>query len=237
MSSSPQPRNDFAFPWSADDQSRHELIEKLEQVYRLCHLRWRIVQQYGEAARPVLRHIGRALDQTALATALIVLPKVLAEWDRLRPILVSNARTLLPFVPLVKTAEEEALEQDPIWHLLGEFKALAPGQQDKAAQNLALLWGHFEDTFGGLSGFLAEPQTEQALYLDKLDAASRRMKLARGSDVAFHYVTVEVMRLYVICLQTRRSDRAALSLATCAATLINRGRMMTPAITHQPAAA
>jgi hypothetical protein len=237
MSSSPQSRNDFAFPWTADDQSRHEIIEKLEQIYRLCHLRWRIVEQYGEAARPVLRHIGRALDQTALATALIVLPKVLAEWDRLRPILVSNARTLIPFVPLVKSAEDEALEQDPVWNLLGEFKTLAPDQQDKAARNLALLWGHFEDTFGGLSGFLAEPQTEQALYLDKLDTASRRMRLARGSDVAFHYVTVEVMRLYVVCLRTRRSDRAALSLATCAATLINRGRMMTPAITHQPAAA
>ena len=234
MSSSPQSRTDFAFPWSADDQSRHELIEKLERVYRLYHLRWRIVQQYGEAARPVLRQIGRALDQTALATALIVLPKVLAEWDRLRPILISNARTLIPFVPLVRSAEEEALEQDPIWHLLGEFKALAPDQQDKAARNLALLWGHFEETFGGLSGFLAEPQTEQALYLGKLDTASRRMRLARGSDVAFHYVTVEVMRLYVDCLQTRRSDRPALSLATCAATLINRGRMMTPAITHQP---
>lgn len=236
MSSSPQSRADFAFPWSADDQSRHELFEKLERVYRLCHLRWQAVQQYGEAARPALRQIGRALDQTALATALIVLPKVLAEWDRLRPILVSNARTLIPFVPLVKTAEEEALEQDPIWHLLGEFKTLAPDQQDKAARNLALLWGHFEDTFGGLSGFLAEPHAEQALYLGKLDTASRRMKLARSSDVAFHYVTVEVMRLYVICLQTRRSDQPALSLATCAATLINRGRMMTPAITHQPAA-
>jgi len=237
MSSSPQSRDGFAFPWSADDRSRHELVEKLEQVYRLCHLRWRIVQQYGEAARPALRQIGRVLDQTALATALIVLPKVFAEWDRLRPILMSNARTLLPFVPLVKSAEDEALEQDPIWHLLGEFKTLAPDQQDKAARNLALLWGHFEDTFGGLSGFLAEPQTEQALYLDKLDTASRRMRLARGSDVAFHYVTVEVMRLYVVGLRTRRSDRAALALATCAATLINRGRMMTPAITHQPAAA
>jgi hypothetical protein len=237
MSSSPQSQNDFAFPWAADDQSRHELIERLEQVYRLCHLRWRIVERYGDAARPVLRRVGRALDQTALATVLIVLPKILAEWDRLRPMLMSNARTLLPFVPLVKTAEDEALEQDPVWHLLGEFKTLAPDQQDKAARNLALLWGHFEDTFGGLSGFLAEPQAEQALYLDKLDTASRRMRLARGSDVAFHYVTVEVMRLYVVCLRTRRSDRAALSLAACAATLINRGRMMTPAITHQPAAA
>ncbi|MFC1456091.1 hypothetical protein ACETIH_05010 [Microvirga arabica] len=237
MSSSPQHRTGFVFPWSADDRSRHELIEKLEQVYRLCHLRWRIVEQCGEAARPLLRHIGRTLDQTALATALIVLPKVFAEWDRLRPVLMSNARTLLPFVPLVKSAEEEALEQDPIWSLLREFKTLAPDQQDKSAKNLALLWGHFEETFGGLSGFLAEPQMEQALYLDKLDTASRRMKLARGSDVAFHYVTVEVMRLYVICLHTGRSDRAALSLATCAAALINRGRMMTPAITHQPAAA
>jgi hypothetical protein len=236
MSSSPQHQTGFSFPWSAGDQSRHEFIEKLEQVYKLCHLRWRIVEQYGAAARPVLDRIGRAVDQTALATALIVLPKVFAEWDRLRPALISNARTLLPFVPLVKTAEEEALEQDPIWGLLGEFKSLAPDQQDKAAKNLALLWAHFEDTFGGLSGFLAEPPTEQALYLAKLDTASRRMKLARGSDVAFHYVTVEVMRLYVICLQTRRSDRAALSLATCAATLINRGRMMTPAITHQAAA-
>ncbi len=236
MSSSPQYRNDFAFPWSADDRSRHALIERLERIYRLCHLRWRIVEQSGEAARPVLRRIGKALDQTALATALIVLPKVFAEWDRLQPVLVSQARTLLPFVPLVKTAEEEALEQDPIWELLREFKALAPDQQDKAAKNLSLLWAHFEDTFGGLSGFLTETQAEQALYLDKLDMASRRMKLARGSDVAFHYVTVEVMRLYVICLQTQRSDRAALSLATCAAALINRGRMMTPAIAHQAAA-
>jgi hypothetical protein len=235
MSSSPQPQTGFSFPWSADDQSRHELVEKLEQVYRLCHLRWRMMEQYGAAARPLLDRIGRAVDQTALATALIILPKVLAEWDRLRPVLISNARTLLPFVPLVKTAEDEALAQDPIWKLLEEFKALAPDQQDKASKNLALLWAHFEDTFGGLSGFLAETQTEQALYLDKLDTASRRMKLARGSDVAFHYVTVEVMRLYVIGLQTRRSDRAALSLAACAATLINRGRMMTPAITHQTA--
>ena len=237
MSSSPQSRTDFAFPWAADDQSRHELIERLEQVYRLCHLRWRIVEQYGDAARPVLRRLGRALDQTALATVLIVLPKLFAEWDRLRPVLIANARTLLPFVPLVKTAEEEALEQDPIWELLEELAALAPDQQDKAAKNLALLWGHFEDTFGGLSGFLAEPQTEQALYLGKLDTASRRMKLARGSDVAFHYVTVEVMRLYVIGLQTRRSDRPALALAASAAALINRGRMLTPAITHQAAAA
>ncbi len=236
MSSSPQSRSGFTFPWSGNEPSKDHLIERLEQVYRLCHLRWRLVERYGEAARPMLRRVSRALDQTALATALIVLPKVFAEWDRLRPTLISNARALLPFVPLAKDAQDDSVEQDPIWELLVEFKALDLDQQDKAARNLALLWGHFEDTFGGLSGFLAEPETEQTLYLHKLATASRRMKLARGSEVAFHYVTVEVMRLYVGCLQSKRSDRAALSLATCAAAMINRGRMTTPAITHQASA-
>lgn len=234
MSSSPQSRSGFTFPWSDSESSKNDLIGKLEQVYRLCHLRWRIVERSGEAAHPVLQRVSRTLDQTVLAAALIVLPKVFAEWDRLRPALLSNARALLPLIPLAKGAGCENTEQDPIWELLTEFKALNPDQQDKAAQNLALLWGHFEDTFDGLSGFLAEPQTEQTLYLDKLATASRRMKLARGSEAAFHYVTVEVMLLYVGCLQSKRSDQAALSLAACAAAMINRGRMTAPAITHQP---
>lgn len=236
MSSSPQFRNDFTFPWSVDHHPQNGLIERIEQFYKLCHLRWPIVEKYGEAARPVLHRVGGLVDQTVLASALIVLPKVFAAWDSVRPALLSNARALLPFLPLAD-ADQEALDQDPIWELLMDFKTLEPDQQDKAAKNLALLWGHFEETFGGVSGFLAEPKTEQSLYLDKLDTASRRMKLARGSEVAFHYVTVELMRQYVGCLQTGRSDRAALSLATCVAALINRGRMMTPAITHQATAA
>ncbi|WP_133239386.1 hypothetical protein [Microvirga sp. KLBC 81] len=123
------------------------------------------------------------------------------------------------------------MEHDPAWDILAEFQMLETSNQDKVAKNLALLWGHFEDTFGGLSGFLAEPAIEQSQYLEKLMMASRRMRPARGSDVAFHYVTVELMRQYVCCLQAGRSDRAALSLATCVAALINRGRMMAPTIT------
>jgi hypothetical protein len=230
MSSPPQSRSDFTFPWSVDQQPQHGLIDKLEYFYRLCLLRWHFIETCRQAVRPALERTGAVLDQTVLATALIILPKVFARWDVLRPALLSHTRALLPFIPMAD-AEDEALESDPVWELLAEFQALVPDQQDKAAKNLALLWDHFEHMFGGLSGFLAEPQVEQSLYLDKLMTASRRMKIARGSDVAFHYVTVELMRHYVHCLQLGRSDQAALSLASAVAALINRGRMMMPAIT------
>jgi hypothetical protein len=229
MSSPPQSRSDFTFPWSVDHQPQNALLERIEQFYRLCLLRWRFIETCRQAARPTFERTGAVLDQTVLATALIVLPKVFAGWDALRPALLSHTRALLPFIPIA-SAEDEALASDPVWDLLAEFQALAPDQQDKAAKNLALLWDHFEHLFGGLSGFLAEPQVEQSLYLDKLMTASQRMKVARGSDVAFHYVTVELMRHYVHCLQLGRLDRAALTLASSVAALINHGRMMTPAI-------
>jgi len=232
MSSPPQRRSEFTFPWSADHQPQNGLIEKLEQFYRLSLLRWRFLEACRQAARPRLAQAGAVLDQTVLASALIVVPKVLAGWDGLRPRWVSHSRALLPSLPIPSEAEE-ALAADPAWELLAEFQALAPDRQDKAARNLALLWDHFEHMFGGLSGFLAEPAIEQSIYLDKLMTASRRMKLARGSEVAFHYVTVELMRLYVSYLRLGRSDRAAMALAANVVALISRGRMVTPAITSE----
>ena len=232
MSSPPQSRSDFTFPWSVDHQPQNGLIEKLEQFYRLCLLRWQFIETCRKAAQPALARAGTVSGQTVLATALIVLPRVFAGWDALRPALLSHARALLTCVPITR-AEDEAIESDPAWELLAEFQALSPDQQDKAAKNLSLLWDHFEHMFGGLSGFLAESPIEQSLYLDKLVTASRRMKLARGSEVAFHYVTVELMRLYVHGLQLGRADRAALSLASTVVVLINRGRMMTLAITAE----
>lgn len=234
MSSPPQPRSDFTFPWSVDHDPRNELVEKLEQFYRLCRLRWRFIEAFRRAARPELGRLGHALDQTIFAGALIVVPKALAGWEALRPVLCAQARALLPFIPQA-TAEDEAIARDPAWEILADFQTLTQDQQDKAARNLALLWDHFEKTFGGLSGFLAEPQTEQSLYLSKLTTASRRMKLARGSEVAFHFVTVELMRLYVEGLMLGRRDRAALTLASTVSVLIDRGWMMTPALTHDSA--
>ncbi|WP_262271232.1 hypothetical protein [Microvirga yunnanensis] len=230
MSSPPQPRSNFTFPWSVDHQPQSGLIEKLETFQRQCLLRWQFIETCRAMARPALGRAGILVDRTVLATALIVMPRVFAGWDALRPALLSQTRALLPFVPL-PSPEDEAIGSDPAWELLAEFQALAPDQQDKAAKNLALLWDHFEHLFGGLSGFLSEPPVEQSLYLDKLATASRRMKLARGSEVAFHYVTVELMRLYVHGLQLGRKDRAALALASAVSGLIDRGRMMTPALT------
>jgi len=229
MNSSPQHRSDFSFPWCVDHHPKSGLILRLELFYKLCHLQWQVVRKSSEAARPTLNRISGTLDQTVLATALIVLPKLWAGWDAVRPALLSGSRILLPNISR-SMPEEEAIEQDPAWELLAEFQRLQATQQDQVARNLALLWGHFEDGFGGVSGFLRSPQTEQSQYLEKLLAASVKMRAARGSEVAFHYVTVELMRQYVSCLQSGRQDRAALSLATCAASLINHGRMITPAI-------
>lgn len=230
MSSPPRSRNDFTFPWTADHEPGKALAEGLERFYRLCHRRWQVFEVVRQASQPALAKAGAAAGQTVRATALIVLPRVFAGWDALRPAVLAQARSLMPFAPL-PSPEEEALRADPVWALLAEFQALEPDQQVKSAKNLALLWDHFGQTFGGVSGYLAEPQVEQLVYLDKLTTASRRMRLARGSEVAFHYVTVELMRLYVQCFQQGRSDRVALTLAAHVASLINRGRMVTPALT------
>jgi hypothetical protein len=229
MSSSPEHRSVFAFPWHDDSQPESGFVQRLEPFYKWCSVRWKRVETLREKTSSTLSRIGGSFDQTLWASALIVLPKAFAGWDAVYPEALTKARALLPFVPLAST-DEDALEHDPAWKILAEFQKLDASDQDKAAKNLALLWGHFEDTFGGLSGFLEESQTERSQYLEKLMAASQRMKLARGSNVAFHYVTVELMRQYVCCLQQRRSDRPALSLASCVAALINRGRLMTLAI-------
>jgi hypothetical protein len=229
MSSSPEHRSVFAFPWHDDSQPESGFVQRLEPFYKWCSVRWKRVEALREKTSSTLSRIGGSFDQTLWASALIVLPRAFAGWDAVYPEALTKARALLSFVPLAST-DEDALEHDPAWEILAEFQKLDASDQDKAAKNLALLWGHFEDTFGGLSGFLEESQTERSQYLEKLMAASQRMKLARGSNVAFHYVTVELMRQYVCCLQQRRSDRPALSLASCVAALINRGRLMTLAI-------
>jgi hypothetical protein len=235
MSSSPKTSAGYTFLWEVDDPFLKESDKLLRQAFDILQTQRRIFDQWGVVLRSKFERVAGALDQTLLASALIVLPKAFAAWDVYRPVVVSKARALIPILPLASANPDEA-ELDPASEIIEEFQRLGPDQQDKSAKNLALLWRHFEDSFGGLSGFLASPETEQSLYLDKLKTASDRMKLARGSAVAFHYVTVEMMRLYVGCLRASRSDETAIALARYASALINHGRSTTPAITMQSAA-
>jgi hypothetical protein len=218
-----------------DDPFLKESDRLLRQAFEIWQTQRRVFDQWGMVLRSKFERVAGALDQTLLASALIVLPKAFTAWDVYRPVVVSKVRALFPILPLPSVDPDEA-ESDPASEIIVEFQKLDPDQQDKSAKNLALLWRHFEDSFGGFSGFLASPETEQSLYLDKLKAASGRMRLARGSAVAFHYVTVEMMRLYVGCLRAKRSDEAAIVLARYASALINHGRSTTPAITMRSAA-
>ena len=164
MSSSPEHRSVFAFPWHDDSQPESGFAQRLEPFYKWCSVHWKRAETLREKTSSTLNRIGGTFDQTLWAGALIVMPKAFAGWDAVYPAVLTKARVLLPFVPLA-SADEEALEHDPAWEILAEFQKLGASDQDKAAKNLALLWGHFEDTFGGLSGFLEESQTERSQYL------------------------------------------------------------------------
>jgi hypothetical protein len=224
MSSSPQHLSGPTF-WDANSQPTTRSSRRLEQLYTACQLRWKAVDGWRKAGRSMWIRLVGGLDQIVLASALIGLPKIPAKWDALRPVLLSKARALLPFLPLA-SAEQKDEEPDPVWELLEDFQSLAIDQQDKAAKNLALLWGHFEASFGGLTGYLGSAETEQLLYLEKLKAASNRMRLAHGTDGAVHYVTVALMHQYVGGFQESRSDEAAMTLATWVSGLIDRGRRL-----------
>ncbi|WP_262271838.1 hypothetical protein [Microvirga yunnanensis] len=223
MTISPQHLRSQSFFWDADGQSTSRSHHKLEQFYTSCRRRWQSVKTGSAVARSNLNQILRTLDRMLLAPAVLILPKAYASWGTVRPVFLSRAQAWLPWLSLA-TAQQEDEEPDPAWALLEDLQNLKADQQDKTAKNLALLWKSFEDSFGGLSGYLQSLETEQLLYLNKLKAASDRMRLARGTEAAFHYVTVELMRQYVGCFQAGRSDQAAMALATCVSGLIDRGR-------------
>ena len=212
--------------WDANDQPITRSSHRLEQLYTAWQLRWKAVDGWRKAGRSMWIRLVGALDQKFLASALIGLSKIPAKWDALRPVSLSKAQALLPFLPLA-SAEQKDEEPDPVWELLQNFQSLEIVQQDKAAKNLAVLWRHFEDSFGGLCGYLGSAETEQLLYLEKLKAASDRMRLARGKDGAVHYVTVALMHHYVGGFQESRSDEAAMTLATWVSGLIDRGCRLT----------
>jgi hypothetical protein len=160
----------------------------------------------------------------ALTNALAA--RVVSSWQTLSPAAIAQLRRLFPSLPVAGGPNEE---HDPVRLVMAEFDDLSSDQQNKVAQNLALLWNSFTSVFGGVSGFHAASPTEQREYLEKLQLAARRMESAKGTEAAFHYVTVELIRLYIGFHQAGSTDQGAVALAKVVAPLIDRGHRLSAA--------
>jgi len=232
MDSSPQHLNAGLFRWEVENPSPNRLDRWLEQLEALRQFHAQRLRSAVAAYVSASREIAHKVDLPTLPERLVP-PRVLAVWEEAQPVLLSHSRKLLPFLPLFE-APEGPPEPDPVEEILGDFDGLTREQQEKVAENVALLWDYFQETFGGISGFLASPQTEQAAYMEKLNAASERMQVARGTNVAFHYVTVELVRQYLSFLQRGTADMSAVLLAERVVALIERGRQLTTIVLALP---
>ena len=147
-------------------------------------------------------------------------------WQTFSPAAIAQLRRPFPSLPAAGSPNEE---HDPVRLVMAEFDDLSADQQNKVARNLALLWNSFTSVFGGVSGFRAASPTEQREYLEKLQLAARRMEAAKGTETAFHYVTVELIRLYLGFHQAGSTDQGAVALAKVVAPLIDRGHRLSAA--------
>ena len=223
MDTSPQPIDSYVSLWEADLSSKIVPVAWLKRLQPWTErFKWVV-----EASTQQNHHVTLRLQQAA-ALASSFKPKAVAAWEAAHPIVVSHGRKVAPFLPWPEL-NAEASEPDAVQSILADFAGLDQERQGRVAKNIVLLWDNFQEMFGGISGFLAAAQTDQDAFMEKLAAASARMQAARGSEAAFHYVTVELMRQYISFFQSRRSDPGALALARCVVSLINRGRQMEPA--------
>jgi hypothetical protein len=158
----------------------------------------------------VVRLISRYPEQFA---------RLVMHGERIAPDHVLRAQSRFPSLPWPGL---EAPSPEQV--ILDDLDALSPQQKDAVAENLALLWNCFAEEFGGVSGFLAEPATQQAAYLAKLDTAAKRMEPAKATEVGHHYVSVALMMHYVSSFQGRSTDQSAIAMSNRVAELIDRGR-------------
>lgn len=224
MDSSPQNSTALISLWDADQ----DVLKGSGRWLGQFSLFWESHRQrFAKAAgvyTSISRRIVAGIDRSAPPVRL-ALAEGLARWQAARPALLLQSRKLLPFLLQTDVTGAHA-GPDPVDTILSDFGSLERAGQDKVAKNLALLWDNFQNMFGGISGFLAAPGTEQDAFMEKLTAAAERMEAARGTEAAFHYVTVELTRQYISYFRIGRADPKAVALATCVVSLIDRGRRM-----------
>jgi hypothetical protein len=149
---------------------------------------------------------------------------LLSECYRRAPEVSERLRKRTPSLPWPEVENIDVPDQ--AMAVLSEFEALEPAKQTATARNVALLWDCFVEEFDGVSGFLAATATEQNEYLEKLEAAARRMEPGRYSAVGYHYVSVVLMMMYVGSLHGRESGRSAIALSRRVSMLIDEGRVI-----------
>lgn len=221
MASSVQPTDIYA-P-SADKLRRKSQDAWLRQLHTLAQ--GSIIRLWNRRGASLVRHHVARLTGQALLLTRGFSPRLQNVWEKTSPIFHSQIRKLPPSVPLLAPPDANEVEEvDDVRSVLSEFENLTREQQDKVAKSLALLWDAFIDLFGGVSAFQTASLVERQAFTKKLDTAARRMEIARGSDAAFHYVTVELMRQYVSFLQIGSKDPRAITLAGLVAPLIDQGR-------------
>jgi hypothetical protein len=221
MASSVQPTDIYA-P-SADKLRRRSQDDWLRQLHTLAQ--GCIIRLWNRRGAFLVKHRVTRLTGQALLLTRGFAPRLQNAWEKTSPIFHSQIHKLPSSLPLLSPPDANEVEEvDDVKLVLSEFENLTRDQQDKVAKSLALLWDAFIDLFGGVSAFQATSLVEQQAFTKKLDTAARRMEVARGSDAAFHYVTVELMRQYVSFLQIGSKDPRAIILAGMVAPLIDQGR-------------
>lgn len=227
MNGSSQRLPAYSIAPKADAAGNNKASRQLRQVRVLVR---RSASRLG-VPLPSKQRLTRRSEKVVLLMQAVT-DRARAEWRAGYPIVLRRLQERFPSLPLGQMPDPNG-EPDPVELVMDEYDGLEPAQQDKVARNLALLWSSFTGAFGGVSGFQAASATEQQSYVEKLEAAARRMEAARGTEAAFHYVTVELIRQYIAFLRIGSTDPKAVALARLVAPLIDRGyRLETQPFLH-----
>lgn len=125
--------------------------------------------------------------------------------------------------PVLDESQQELLT------LVTEFDALDLARRDDVARATTMLWNAFADRFGGVDGFLAAGEADQAAYVAGLDQAWRRMWSGRGSAKG-HYVFAAALVARYLGHWRDGGEGTALTreLGKRVVSLIERGRKLAP---------
>jgi hypothetical protein len=165
--------------------------------------------------------------------------------ERLKPLATvaargaeSGADALVKLHARVTRGGPEPVLDDSQQELLGlitEFDALDLARRDDVARATTMLWNAFAERFGGVDGFIAASETDQAAYVAGLDQAWRRMWSGRGSAKGHYVFAAALVARYLGHWRDGGAGTALTrELGKRVVSLIERGRRLDPMLAPQP---